>query len=349
VPQAVIDARDGYAPQLRGWGRYARCLSEALMRLSANDLGGLDLTVIADGGWGPEVLFEQLKLPLLLRRRRAALVHSLDCFLPLARPCPGVVTIHDLAFEEPASDMARRTRLKYRTLARRAARSAERLICPSHFTREDICSRYGVDPARVRVIPEAPALPGPGNPDPSQPPPQREAPYILAVGDLRPKKNLPVLVSAHATLWREGLREHRLVLAGLDAGEAGRLHDLAGGAPLQLTGYVSDERLDMLIRGADLVVHPSLYEGFGLVLLEAMTRGTPVLAARAGSLPETGGEAAAYFEPDDPDSLARELRRLLTDPGERARRAEAGQAWAARFSWAEAARHTAAVYRELLA
>jgi glycosyltransferase involved in cell wall biosynthesis len=344
VPLAVIDARDGFGPQLRGWGRYARCLADGMVQLSAEDLGGLELTVIADGGWGPEVLFEQVKLPVLLRRRRAAVVHSLDCFLPLARPCPGVVTIHDLAFEDLPEDMAPRTRLKYRTLARRAAGSAQRIICPSNWTRDDVCSRYGAAPEKVRVIGEAPALPMfPENGGAAS-----GQPYLLAVGDLRPKKNLPALLSAYAKLWGQGLRAHRLVLAGLDAGEAGRLRELAGPAPLELTGYVSDERLDALIRGADLVVHPSLSEGFGLVVLEAMVRGTPVLAARAGALPETGGPAAAYFEPGDPDSLTEQLRTLLTDGGARARMTEAGRAWAGEFSWAKAARQTAAVYLELV-
>lgn len=344
MPLAVIDARDGFAPQLRGWGRYARCLVDGLRQLSAGDLGGLELDVIADGGWGAEVLFEQVKLPVLLRRRRADVVHAPDCFLPLVRPCPGVVTIHDLAFEEPASDMAPRTRLKYRTLVPRAARSAQRIICPSNFTAQDVCSRYGVDRDRIRVIPEAPALPA----QPGAPPDSPGQPYVLAVGDLRPKKNLPALVGAMAQLHRDGASSHRLVLAGLDAGQGARLGDLAGPAPVQMTGYVSDERLDALIRGADLVVHPSIYEGFGLVVLEAMTRGTPVLAARAGALPETGGEAAAYFDPSDPGSLTGQLRRLLADPAERARLREAGLAWAARFSWQEAARETAAVYRELV-
>ena len=343
-PLAVIDARDGFAPQLRGWGRYARCLTDTLTRLTFDERHQLRLAVIRRGGRGPEVLFEQVKLPLILRRQRADVVHSTDCFLPLARPCPGVVTIHDLAFEEPDTDMAPRTRLKYRTLARRAARSAERIICPSQFTRDDVCERYGVDPAKVRVIPEAPALP-------VQPGDQAHTtarPYVLAVGDLRPKKNLAALVGAFAQLWSEGCTEHRLVLAGLDAGQGASLTELAGSAPLQMTGYVSDERLDALIRGAQLVVHPSLYEGFGLVVLEAMVRGTPVLAAQAGALPETGGPAAAYFDPDDPDSLSRQLRSLLEDASERARLSEAGRAWAARFSWTGAARQTAAVYRELV-
>ena len=345
MPLAVIDARDGFSPQLRGWGRYARCLAEALTELSAQELAPLTVSVLAEGGWGPEVLFEQVKLPVLLRRRRAALVHATDCFLPLARPCPGVVTIHDLAFEEPDSDMAPLTRLKYRTVTRRVARSAERIICPSEFTAQDVCTRYGVRPEKIRVIGEAPALPLP----PDRPSGQGGAqPYLLAVGDLRPKKNLPALISAFGELHQQGEISQRLVLAGLDAGQGPALRQLAGDAPLELTGYLSDQDLDALIRAADLVVHPSLYEGFGLVVLEAMVRGAPVLAARAGALPETGGPAAAYFDPAEPDSLAASLRHLLNDPAARSRLSEAGLAWASRFSWAEAARQTAGVYRELV-
>lgn len=344
----MIDARDGFSPQLRGWGRYARCLADALAALPQAELGPLVLDVVKRGTAGPEVVFEQLGLPIMLRRKRAALVHSTDCFLPLARPCPGVVTIHDLAFEEPRSDIALPTRLKYRTVTSRAARSAELVICPSDFTRDDVCSRYRVDPAKVRVIAEAPALPLPLQAARPEAHEAHATPYILAVGDLRPKKNLAALVSAYSRLWREGVREHRLVLAGLDAGQGSTLAELAGSAPLELTGYLSDERLDSLLTGADLVIHPSLYEGFGLVVLEAMARGTPVLAARAGSLPQTGGEAAEYFDPADPDSLASQLVTLLKNPAGRAEMARAGLSWAEKFSWASAARETVDVYRELV-
>jgi glycosyltransferase involved in cell wall biosynthesis len=352
-PLVVIDARDGFSGQLRGWGRYARCLVNSLKELSQDDPEPLELAVVASGGPGPEVLFEQIGLPLLLRRRAASLVHVTDTFLPLVRTSPGEVTIHDLAFEELRNDVSTRTRFKYRLLASRAARSAQRIICPSSFTRDDVCARYEVDPGKVRVIPEAPALAVretglPVGPAPSSAPNPPDAPYILAVGDLRQKKNPGALVSAYAQLWREGARDHRLVLAGLDAGEGPRLRRLADPAPLELTGYVSDERLDTLIRGAQLLVHPSPYEGFGLVVLEAMARGTPVLAARAGALPETGGEAAAYFDPADPASLPEVLEALLADGGSRARLSEAGRAWAARFSWRRTAMETAAVYRELL-
>jgi len=346
-PLVAIDGRDAAAAQPRGWGRYAACLIDAL-RTEAGS--GVELNVLVDGGSGPEVVFEQLRLPRLLRRRGAALVHATNCFLPLRRPCPGIVTIHDLAFEEWPEDFHPRTRWKYRLIAPRAARSAELVICPSLFTRDDLCARYGVDPERVRVIPEAPALAlGSRSEAPEAPsPPGAAAPYILAVGDLRLKKNLGALVRAFAELWRRQAITHRLVLAGVDGGEGQRLRALSGGAPVDLTGYVSDQSLDALIRGADLLVNPSLYEGFGLVILEAMARGTPVLAARATALPETGGEAAVYFDPADPDSLRERLLELLSDPAQRTQIAARGCEWVARFSWGHTARETVAAYRELL-
>jgi glycosyltransferase involved in cell wall biosynthesis len=339
----VIDGRDAFAPRPRGWGRYARCLIEALR---AGMYTGLELDVLTAGGAGPEFVFEQLRLPRLLRRRQAALVHVTNCFLPLRRPCPGVVTVHDLAFEAWPDDFSRVTGTKYRLIAPRATRSAELVICPSEFTRRDLRERYGVDPSKVRVIPEAPALPLAASEAPS--PAGSAGAYVLAVGDLRRKKNVAVLVRAHAELWRQRAIPHRLVLAGLDAGEGSRLRELAGDAPVELSGYVPDPTLDTLIRGADLLVNPSAYEGFGLVLLEAMARGTPVLAARAGALPETGGDAAAYFDPAEPDGLRSMLGELLHDPGRRDAMAARGREWVARFSWERTAHETGAVYRELL-
>jgi glycosyltransferase involved in cell wall biosynthesis len=337
----TIDARDAVGPQLRGWGRYAACLLEALQRI---DLPDIDLDAVTEPGRGPEVLFEQLSLPVQLRRRRSALVHATNCFLPLLRPCPGVVTIQDLAFEAWPSDFVPRTRWKYRVLARAAARSAQRIICPSYYTRDDLSARYGVDPAKVRVIPLAPALPITDEPAP-------DGPYIVAVGDLRQKKNLRALVSAFAALHRREQISHRLVLAGVDSGQGPLLRGLAGSAPLELTGYLSDAELDALIRGADVLVHPSLYEGFGLVVLEAMARGVPVIAARGTALPQTGGEAALYFDPGrdgGAEALEAVLGPLLRDGDARASRSRAGIAWAVGFSWEQAAEATIEVYRELL-
>jgi glycosyltransferase involved in cell wall biosynthesis len=334
-----IDGRDAVAEPLRGWGRYVRELIEALR--AREDRSGLQLRVLTGAGRGPELLWEQLALPRVLRRERASVVHSPNCFLPLRRPCPGVVTVHDLAFEAHPEDFSRRTGLKYRTLAPRAARSAERVICPSEFTRGDLRRRYGVDEAGVRVIPEAPAL-ATGAQDP---PP---GPYVLAVGDLRPKKNFARLAEAFALLRRSPGVPHRLVVAGVDSGEGARIRAAADGAPVELPGYVSDAALDALMRGADLLVHPSLYEGFGLVLLEAMARGCPVAAARTTALPETGGDGAIYFDPLDPTDMAGAIARALEDRELRATLVERGRRRAAAFSWERTADQTLAVYRELL-
>lgn len=324
--RVVFDARDAAASEPRGWGRYARDLLAALER--RDDVDILALTT----GWpGPEVGWEQVALPRILRREQAALVHAPNCFLPLQRPCPGVVTIHDLAWEEHPEDFAWPTGLKYRTLVPRAAESAERVICVSEFTRDDVVRRYDIDEEKVRVIGEAPSL-ATGT---AEPPP---GPYILAVGDLRKKKNFGRLVDAFRHLRAEGL-PHRLVIAGRDAGEGERLR--AEG--VELPGYVPEDQLDALMRGADLLVHPSLYEGFGLVIVEAMARGTPVAAARATALPETGGDAALYFDPLDVHDIADAILRALGDDslGER------GRARAAALSWDDVAARTADVYREL--
>jgi glycosyltransferase involved in cell wall biosynthesis len=317
----ALDARDAFAAPLRGWGRYALELTRHLPA----DL----VRVYRQAGRGPEVLWEQVGLPAQLRRDGAAAVHAPNCFLALRRPCPGVVTIHDLAFEVYPGDFARRTGAKYRFITPRAARSAERVICVSQFTADDVCARYGVDPGKVRVIPNAPSLPIGDLPVP------HNDPYLLAVGDLRAKKNLRRLIDA----WRQLGTGHRLVLAG-----HGSMDDLPAG--VSITGFLSDGELDALLRGAALLVHPSLYEGFGLVIAEAMARGVPVACADATALPETAGGAAELFDPLDVDAITAAILRAL---GRSQELAAAGRARAAGWSWEQTAAQTADVYRELIA
>ena len=337
MPTVAIDARDALDPQLRGWGRYAR---ELVRVLKERRHDGLDFHFYERGLPGPELLSEQLALPLVLRRRGADVIHAPNCFLPLRRPCPGVVTIHDLAFEAIPEDFSRRTGWKFRRFVPRAARSAERVICVSEFTRDDVCERYGVEPGKVRVIHPAPAL-AEGS---SEPP---EGLYVLAVGDLRGKKNLLRLVEAMRILREQGM-PHRLVLAGLDSGEGERLRAAAGELPVEFLGYLPDDGLDAVIRGAQVLVQPSLYEGFGLTVVEAMARSCPVACSQAGGLPEAGGEAALYFDPREPEDIADAIRALIEDEDMRERMIEAGRARVADLSWEKVADRTIEVYRELL-
>lgn len=316
----AFDARDAHADPVRGWGRYARHLLEHLPST---------VHPYSESGRGPELLWEQIVFPRLARRDCAALLHAPNCFLPLRRPCPGVVTIHDLAFEAHPEDFSRRTGAKYRWVTPRAARSAERIICVSQFTADDVVARYGVERAKIRVIANAPGLPLTGAPLPDG-----GGPYLLAVGDLRGKKNLGRLIDAHARLGTG----HRLVLAGLGELERPLPHGV------ETTGWVDDARLDALMRGADVLVHPSLYEGFGLVVAEAMVRGTPVACARATALPETAGGAAVLFDPLSVEAIAAGIREAL-ERSEELR--AAGRARARAWSWAATAAATVAVYEEL--
>jgi glycosyltransferase involved in cell wall biosynthesis len=328
VLRAVVDARDALGSQLRGWGLYVKALVSALRQQP-----DVELATVDEGWPGPEALFEAIGLSR--KSRGADVLHAPNCFLPLRRPCAGVVTIHDLAFEEYPGDFARLTGAKYRQWTPRAGRSADRVIVPSSFTRQDVVRRYGISESKIRVIPEAPVIPiGDAEPPPG--------PYILAVGDLRKKKNFTTLARAHA---QAGL-EHRLIIAGIDAGEGAAIRSAAANGRLELPGYVSDTQLDALIRGADLVVHPSLYEGFGLILVEAMARGVPLAVANATALPETAGDAAVLFDPLDVDALADAIHRALAN---RDTLAEAGRLRAAQLSWDRAAAATTAVYREATA
>ncbi len=152
--RAAFDARDALHADLRGWGRYAADLLAALRRRD-----DVEVRPHAGGGRLPELAWEQVGWPARLLGDRPDVLHAPNCFLPLVRPCPGVVTVHDLAFEVHPDDFAPRTGWKYRTITRRAVRSAEAVICVSHATADDVLERYGADPARIHVVPNGPSLP----------------------------------------------------------------------------------------------------------------------------------------------------------------------------------------------
>jgi glycosyltransferase involved in cell wall biosynthesis len=272
-------------------------------------------------------------LPRLLRRLRPALAHFQHA-LPLACPCPAVVTVHDLSFERDAAVMGRRDRLVFRTVVPRAVRRAERVLAVSERTRRDVIELYGVPDGRIVVTPHGvdpvfnPGRAAAGSNGGSG------AAYVLFVGAIQARKD-PLAAADAASA--AGLP---LVVAGPD-----RDPDLAGALAergARVLGYVERDELARLYREAACVVLPSRYEGFGLPVLEAMASGTPVVATPDPALREVAGDAAVYAERD---GLADGIRRALA---ERERLSAAGLERARSFTWVETARRTAAVYAELL-
>jgi glycosyltransferase involved in cell wall biosynthesis len=280
-----------------------------------------------------------VRLPQLLRRLRPALAHFQHA-LPLACPCPAVVTVHDLSFEREPSVMGLRERLIFRAAVPRAARLAARVIAVSELTKRDLIEIYGIPEEKIVVIPNGvdPLFTADG--------PRPAGDYALVVGALQPRKNPEAAIEAVALL---GNGDLRLVFAGPDRGgraEAERAVERTGlEGRVDFRGYVSQEDLAGLYRGAACLVFPSRYEGFGLPALEAMASGTPVVATSAGALPEVTGDAAILVDGRDPSALAGGIERALAD---RDRLVRAGLARARLYTWTETARRTLAVYRELL-
>jgi glycosyltransferase involved in cell wall biosynthesis len=257
-----------------------------------------------------------------------------------------VVTVHDLAFRLFPSLYPPAWRAMFRAGMRRAARRADAIVAVSRNTARDLVRMARVEPSRVHVVPLAASLPATSaDPAPALDRMRVSPPYLLFVGTLEPRKNLVRLVRAYR---RAALRlPHTLVLAGPLGWRAQRLHrELATHGPgrVVLTGSVAAPDLDALYRGADAFCYPSLYEGFGLPVLEAMARGVPAIVADASSLPEVAGDAAIRVNPRSVRDLAGAIERVLTDRHEAARMAEAGRERAAMFSWEQTARMTLRVY-----
>jgi glycosyltransferase involved in cell wall biosynthesis len=241
---------------------------------------------------------------------------------PLLSPAPLVVTIHDLAVFRHPEAFNRWTRGYSRVFLPRLARSAARVIAVSEFTAREAVELLGVEEERVRVIPH-------GVEAPFQPyGPAAGGDYVLAVGTLEPRKNLSRVVAAAERV-------------GVDVRVVGAPG--WGDVDVPSAGFVPDEELARLYRGARCLVYPSLYEGFGLPVLEAMASGTPVVTSANTALAELVGDAAILVDPLDVDEIAAGIE-------EAARRREelraAGLARARAFTWDAAARATADVYRE---
>ncbi len=292
--------------------------------------------------------------PLPPRVAAADLVHATNHAAICPKPPGGrlVVTVHDLAFLRFPRLYPRAWRALYRLGLRAAVRRADAILTPSRATAEDLVARTRVDPRRIHVTPLAATLPeGEREVDGVLARLKVRGPYVLFVGTLEPRKNLVRLVRAYRRVAAAGL-PHTLVLAGpMGWGHDPLLREIAlpGPGEIVLTGPLPEDELDALYRGASAFVYPSLHEGFGLPVLEAMARSVPTVTSRTSSLPEVAGEAALGVDPRSVSELADALRRVLTDTELAERLAAAGRARARGFSWEETARRTLDAYREALA
>lgn len=296
-------------------------------------------------------LAELTLLDRAARRDGVDLVHGLSAAIPLAPGLTTVVTVHDLIYSRYPETSSRLLSTGQRLLTRAVARRANRIIAPSLATRDDLVSTLGVDGQRVDVVPEGSGrLPDP-RPTPEAELRERlaipEGPIVLSVSARRPHKNLKRLIEAIARV--EGAV---LVLPGYPSPFDGELAaysaQLGVADRVVICGWVSDGDLESLYAAAALMAFPSLAEGFGLPVLEAMSRGVPVAAAGTTAIPEVAGDAALLFDPESPAAIEGAIRRLLDDPALRDRLAQAGPAQASKFSWEATAAGTAESYRRAL-
>jgi len=305
------------------------------------------------------VLWEQLALPWQLLHHRADVLFSPGFTTPVCAGVPTVVTVHDLIWRTHPDNFPPAYRIFLETLIPWSAGRAERVIAVSRFTARQLCRTYPVPKDKVRVIHEAPAEALRARAAATEPittTRERLTPlglgraHILCVSTLAPHKNVDRLLRAFRLVKsdpavRKAQPGLQLVLAGIK----GRAHEQLeaearrlglGPEDLLVTGWVDDETLADLYRTALLFTYPSLHEGFGLPLLEAMAFGVPVASSTAASLPEVGGDAVFWFDPTDEGQMAAVLARAITDRNAAGRMARRGTERCRLFSWERAARQT---------
>jgi alpha-1,3-rhamnosyl/mannosyltransferase len=359
-----VDARFSNMP---GIGRYTRCLLRGLSshrrevevlayvtRDSDPGLPGLGTRTVPVS---PFSMREQAYWPVRIARDRLDLFHAPYFVAPLLSPRPVVVTLHDLVYDRfpPRGLRAAPRRLYFRFMNRAAAARSRSIITVSDFTRGEVASRLGVNPDRMRVVPNAlePHMqpPPPGACEAVRAKYGLPGDFVLYIGTNKPWKNVPTLLEAFGVLARER-PDCSLVLCGKQArnqdDRTEQVRRSGLGDRVREIGEIEDLDLPAVYAAARILVLPSSHEGFGLPVLEAMACGTPVITSSAGALPEVAGGAALIVEPLDVGGWAEAMERVWDEPGLRTGLREAGLARAKSFSVETMARDVIRVYEKAL-
>jgi glycosyltransferase involved in cell wall biosynthesis len=295
--------------------------------------------------------YEQVRLPFLLRKLKIDLVHSLGYVGPVFSPCPAVVTIPDLNYVDLVKTIPIHRRLALNYFSNRAARTAKQIITISMFSKERLSRTLKLSAEKITVTHLAPC------PEMTRPTTESwtelrnrygiREPYIVAFGGGPIHKNIITLIQAFEKTSDQ--LTHILVLIGhlppnVDMSIIARRQKLR--TRIIATGYVPVSHIFPLLSHADLFVLPSLYEGFGLPVLEAQQAGVAVACSIAGSLPEVAGQGAIFFDPKSADDLARTIQTILTDTEARQNMILRGKENLKRFSWEKTAQVTLSVYKK---
>jgi len=293
-------------------------------------------------------------LPWRARRDRLELLHSLGTTSPPWCPVPSVVTVLDVIYHHFPETFSRAAQLGLRLVVPAGARRADRVVAISKAGKREVSATLGIDPDRIEAVHLGFGF---GAAEAQATPEERlrerhglgAAPLVLTVSSSLRHKNLDRLLHAFARLGGAGAR---LVVAGHAGRDQEALRRRAAELGLAdrvvFTGWVSDADLEGFYAAAQAFVYPTLMEGFGLPVLEAMRRAVPVACSNVSALPEIAGDAAEYFDPYDVESIAAALRRLLESPERRAALVARGSDQWQRFTWDATARKTLALYREVL-
>jgi glycosyltransferase involved in cell wall biosynthesis len=347
-----------------GISRYARGLLTAMLELAPADLRVTPIDLSDSGNWraaptirvgrrhGAVSRLVQEQVRIALSSRRAGLLH-LPWFEGPVRPgCPLVISVQDLDTMLYPERYPRRFRAYYNTLLRGYIRMARRIIVPSRATLAALDARWPGRPY-VQIYHGIDAIFSPSGSEAGHDGPPFDAghdgpPFILYTGGWGKRKRVRELLQAFSLIAAEH-RDVKLVLTGAPGPDERALIAAAGSDRITVTGRVSDQRLATLYRDAAVVAYPSALEGFGFPVVEAFASGTPVVALRAGSVPEVAGDAALLIDSDDAADLAAALTSIIDSPALHRQLRERGLNRAREFTWARAAEQTLAVYREALA